>query len=127
MRLSFDYDRAYFPAFPVIELTIKAVATGRRQSIIGLIDSGSDATQIPQAILEVIGARRMDARWVRDLSGIRHFAPVYGVQLQIGDVALSGVEVIGRTGTTEVIIGRDVLNQMIVTLNGLAHVTEIHD
>jgi hypothetical protein len=127
MRLSFDYDRTYFPAFPVVELTITAAATGRKQSIIGLIDSGSDATQIPQRTLEAIGARKMDARWVRDLSGIRHLAPIYGVQVQVGDLHLSGIEVIGRTGTTEVIVGRDVLNQMIVTLNGLAHVTEIHD
>ena len=37
------------------------------------------------------------------------------------------VEVIGRQGVDEIVIGRDVLNQLIVTLNGLAHVTEISD
>lgn len=127
MALSFEYDRAYFPPFPVLEMSVTAVATGKRQTLIGLIDSGSDATQIPKAILQNIGAREIDKRWVRDLSGIRHPASMYIVQLEIGDLSLPGMEVIGRGGTDETIIGRDVLNQFIVILNGLANVAEIRD
>jgi hypothetical protein len=127
MFLSFEYDRTYFPAFPVLEMTVIATATGEQQTMAGLIDSGSDATQFPQRILQTIGAREIDSRWVQDLSGIRHLAPIYGVQLQIGSVILPGIEVIGRAGMNEVIVGRDVLNQLIVTLNGLAHIAEIRD
>jgi len=52
---------------------------------------------------------------------------MYAVKLQIGDVAIGGIEVIGRRGTDEVIIGRDVLNHFIVTMNGLAAVTDIRN
>jgi predicted aspartyl protease len=128
MILSFDYDRTYFPAFPVVEMSVVATASGgQKQAVVGLIDSGSDATQIPQQILLAIGAREIDRRWVRDLYGIRHPAPIYGVQIEIGDLLLPGIEVIGRPGIDEIIVGRDVLNQLIVTLNGLAHVAEVRD
>ena len=127
MILSFDYDRNYFPAFPVVEMHVVATTGGQKQTVIGLIDSGSDATQIPQQILLAIGARQIDRRWVRDLYGIRHPAPIYGVQIEIGDLLLPGIEVIGRPGIDEIIVGRDVLNQLIVTLNGLAHVAEVRD
>lgn len=127
MNLSFDYDRQYSPAFPVLEMRVTGSDPKLGREIIGLIDSGSDATQLPLDILRSVGARRIDRRWVRDLSGVRYGVAVYAVQLQIGAVVMTAFEVIGREGIDEVIVGRDVLNQFIVTLNGLAHVTEVSD
>ena len=125
MYVSFEYDRSYFPPFPVLEITIIGGTT--QQIVTGLIDSGSDATQVPLHILQMVGARDVDDRWVRDYYGIRRPATIYAVQLQIGSLVLYGMEVIGRERTDEVLVGRDVLNQLIVTLNGLAHVTQISD
>lgn len=127
MRTSFEYDRSYSPAFPGFALTIAGTETSRQQDVWGLIDSGSDATQIPMQILRTVGARKLDQRWAKDLSGIRYPVTIYAVQLVIDSLVLYGIEAIGREGTNEVIIGRDVLNQLIVTLNGLAYVTEISD
>ena len=64
---------------------------------------------------------------MRDASGLRVPVTIYVVQLQIGSSVLPGVEVVGRTGSNETIVRRDMLNQFIVTLNGLANVTEIRD
>lgn len=122
MQLSFEYDRHYFPAFPILEFTVAGAEPSQQQSLSGLIDSGSDVTQIPLPILKKIGARDIDDRWVRDVSGLRYPVTMFMVQLQIGTLILPGMQVVGRTGLTEVIIGRDVLNQLIVTLNGLAHI-----
>ncbi len=127
MRLSFEYDHTYFPAFPVLDFTISAGKNGRSQPLQGLIDSGSDVTQIPIYILRTIKAREVDDRWVRDASGLRYPVPIYMVQLQIGDFILYGIEVVGRRSTNEILVGRDVLNQFVVTLNGLANVTEIQN
>lgn len=127
MKVSFEYDRTYFPAFPGLELTVISTKTSRQQTVWGLIDSGSDATQIPLSLLQAIGARKLDQRWARDLSGIRYHVTMYSVQLVIGPIDLYGVEVIGRKFTDEVLLGRDVLNQLVVTLNGLAYVSEISD
>lgn len=127
MQISFDYDSSYLPAFPVADITIRSTRTEQEITVTGLIDSGADATQIPLNTLQAIGARKLDDRWVRDLSNVRFLAPIYSVQIIIGSVVLYGIEVIGRSQATEIIIGRDVLNQLIVTLNGLANTTEIGD
>jgi hypothetical protein len=127
MQISFDYDRSYFPAFPVADITIRSTKTNQEISVTGLIDSGADATQIPLSLLQTIEARKLDDRWIRDLSNVRFLAPVYSVQILLGPIVLYGMEVIGRNHTTEVIIGRDVLNQLIITLNGLAYSTDIKD
>lgn len=127
MYVSFDYNTNYFPAFPYLEMTVIGKQGGRERVLNGLIDSGSDATQIPVRILREIGARKADERWLRDLSGISYRVTLYKVRIRIGSLVLYGIEVVGREGISEVIVGRDVLNQLIVTLNGLAQVTEISD
>lgn len=127
MKVSFEYDTGYFPAFPVLELSVSNPGSSESRSLVGLIDTGSDATQFPLSVLKEMNARLIDRRWVRDLAGIRIAVPVYPVVLQIGTVRLPPVEVIGRQGVAELIIGRDVLNQFIITLNGLANVVELSD
>ena len=59
--------------------------------------------------------------------GTQYPVTIYIVQLQIGSIILTSMEVVGRVGSNETIVGRDVLNQFIITLNGLANVTEISD
>lgn len=127
MKLSFEYNRKYFPAFPVLEIRIIGTDSNSGREVTGLIDSGSDATQIPLSILRAMGAREVDRRWVKDLAGIRYSVGVFGVQILIGDIVMPTMEVVGRAGIDDTIIGRDVLNQLIVTLNGLAYVTDISD
>lgn len=126
MQLSFDYDNTYpGPAFPIAEFTVISRATGHECQITGLIDSGADGTIIPWKILHQIGARAVDEAWARNISGQRYAVRLYAVNLRIGTHTLFGIEVIANEQTDETIIGRDVLNQLIVTLNGLAQVTEI--
>ncbi len=127
MQLSFEYDRHYWPPFPILEFTVIGAAQNKELAVRGLIDSGSDATQIPLAVLQSIGARKIDDRWVRDAHGLRYPVATYAVQLRLGSLMLYGIEVIGRKGTDEVLVGRDVLNQLVVTLNGLALVSHIAD
>jgi len=50
---------------------------------------------------------------------------MYAVDLGIGTFTFPDTEVIANHQTDEIVVGRDVLNQLIVTLNGLASVVEI--
>jgi predicted aspartyl protease len=126
MRLSFDYDGRYNPAFPVMDIQVMGSDPARVVSVTGLVDSGSDATQLPLSVLRSVGARPTDRRWVQDLGGVRYSLSTYAIRLKLGPLIMP-VEVIGRQGINEAVIGRDVLNQLVVTLNGLAFVTEISD
>ena len=50
---------------------------------------------------------------------------LYFVEIQIGDLIIPGVKAISSRSSKEVILGRDVLNHLIVTLDGIAGTTEI--
>lgn len=67
----------------------------------------------------------METKRMRGVTGRSLAVDTYLATIQIGSFTSSGLEVIAMTDETEVIIGRDVLNDLIVTLNGLAHIVEI--
>ena len=43
---------------------------------------------------------------------------MYLVDVQIGDIVLPGIEVVGDEVVDEIVVGRDVLNQLSVLLDG---------
>ena len=47
MQLSFEYDRRHTPAFPVLDLQVSGADLDHKRVVTGLIDTGSDATQLP--------------------------------------------------------------------------------
>lgn len=122
----FDYDSHYEgPSLPVVELGVTGRKATKNQVVSALVDSGADATLIPVNILREVDARKIDSRWARNISGVRYQVAMYAVDLAIGSFAFPDTEVIANIQTDEIVLGRDVLNQLIVTLNGLASVVEI--
>ena len=127
MQSSFEYDRAYDPAIPVAGVEIR-----RANNIPGLhlnviIDSGADATIIPVHFLEQIKARKAGRSWMRGVAQNRVMVERYLIWLQIDGHRRMNLKVVGDTVGEEAILGRDVLNHLIVTLNGLASTVEISD
>ncbi len=123
---TYPHNRRYNPAAPMIELEMSHA--GRLQPAIrfsALVDSGADVTFVPETYLTQINARYAGQARVRSFLGERQFASVYQVRLQIGSFILDPVRVVTLPELTEALIGRDVLNHLIVTLNGLAQVTEV--
>jgi hypothetical protein len=110
----------------VVELGI-AGRNGQTEVTMALVDSGADATLIPPALLRNVDARKLDSRWARNVSGIRYRVSMYLVTLTIGSLTFYGVEAIANNQTNEVIVGRDVLNKVVVTLNGLAYEVRVAD
>jgi len=121
MTLRFPYDTNYDgPAFPVISLSVSGRQPDAIVHLTGLLDSGADATIVPHRVLEEVHARHTDVAWARTVAGNRYRVDLYVVTLTIGTVRLPSIKVISNTQTAETIIGRDVLNQMLVTLDGPA-------
>jgi predicted aspartyl protease len=124
---SFDYDASYIPAIPIIRLEVRSPQREKGVLIRAIVDSGADATIIPVAILNQIGTQKSDRAWLRGTVRERILVFQYEVWLQIGNHRPTYLQVVGDTQGTETILGRDILNQFIVTLNGLASVVEISD
>jgi hypothetical protein len=125
MVFTFDYDRDFAPSMPVAEIRIGRPRTEPQMILRAILDSGADATIIPEIYLKQLGARQNEKVWMRGTAYQRRLVDLYTISLQLGDFERRHLLVVGRIDETEVIVGRDVLNQLIVTLNGLAAVTEI--
>lgn len=62
---------------------------------------------------------------VRGLFGHARNADLYLVDVQLGDYRVPAVRVIGVPSGETAIIGRDILNHLIVVLDGIGSTTEI--
>ena len=124
MIYSQAYSDRYDPPMPVVQLSVPA-ADGRPVHFEAIVDTGADATMLPLSFLDAIAAQQ--AGWVRvaGISGISRRLPTFARPLSLGDLALGNVLVIGQANLETSIVGRDVLNHLILTLNGLANVIEI--
>ena len=119
---SLDYD----PSMPVVEVTLVAPHSGEAVGPeLALVDSGADGTLVPVDLLEEIGAISVATGRLTWLWEESRPVYIYIVQMEIGPYTLPKIHVAGVPSGTEFILGRNVLNEMVLTLNGPAEVTEI--
>ena len=116
------YSLMYDPPAPTCDVILES-AEGERVTLTALIDTGADATLVPVSHLRVIGARRVFEMGLRSQWGERRAVYLYLVDVHVGGVALPGVYVVGDEIGDEVILGRDVLNRLRITLDGPALLT----
>ena len=125
-RLLFDYSHTYDPAAPVIEVEVVGYQpASRRITQIALVDSGADATMMPRHILRQVGAEFLETRRMRGVIGVSQRVRVYIVAIHIGEQVLHGVRVAELAAGDETILGRNVLNQLRLTLDGLGSQTTV--
>lgn len=124
----YNYSTQFDPAMPVIEIGISLLRQSRpATTVIALIDSGSDASMLPQSILEAIGAKPIDTVRVRGILGQSFPLELYSVNLYVGPHRLFAVDVTGAPTDEECLLGRNVLNQLEIVLNGPASTTGIYE
>jgi predicted aspartyl protease len=122
---TYNYETAHDPAMPMVEVRIGAVNTSPTLILTALIDSGSDGTIIPLNDLKRIGARKYQKKWMRTITGQRAQIDLYRISLQIADQPPVRLAVAGDPQLSEAIVGRDLLNQLVVKLDGPALAVEI--
>jgi hypothetical protein len=76
-------------------------------------------------LLDDIGALSIGQAMMSGIWGERRPVHIYLVRLEIGPITLPGVHVAGVPSAVGFVLGRNALNHMILTLNGLANTTEI--
>ena len=75
---------------------------------------------LPIPLLESAGARYVEQRQMRGITGPSVLVRLYLVSIHIAGEAIHGLRVVGLTNGTDALIGRDVLNQLRLTLDGPA-------
>jgi predicted aspartyl protease len=120
-----NYDTDYYPAMPVIEIRVRRRAGQQPLTLKAIVDSGADATMLPLSLMQQLRVRKSGAGLLSSTTNSSYEVDLYTVAVQIGDARPIYVEAIGSTQRNEVIVGRDVLNQFVTTLNAPANVVEI--
>jgi len=125
---TYTYSEEYDPPMPVIEVGVSLPKQNAAEvTTLALLDSGSDGTLISIDLLESIGAKPVGPARVHGLWGGSQAATMYLVKLYIGPHQLYAIRVAGVAVNDECLIGRNVLNQLVVILNGHAGVVEIRE
>jgi hypothetical protein len=126
--VNFRYSRNYFPPAPTVDLTLITAAEFLRIGPLqAIVDSGADGTIVPIHYLEEIQAPPTVEMVIRSQWGERRNVLLYLIDLQIGDLTLPGVEVVGDELSEEVVLGRDILNLLRVVLDGPREVVEVSE
>lgn len=122
-----DYDsQNYYPAAPIVEITVRSSSKSKKgRRIKALLDSEADATLIPKDILLDINADFLEDGSMTGILDQPVPVTLHAVVIDIGSETLTGIRAIAIPKGSTPILGRDVLNQLIVTLNGLAESVEI--
>jgi predicted aspartyl protease len=124
--LTFDYNRAYSPSAPFIDVVIDGYDSDKAPvTISAFVDSGADGTMLPYDILSAVGAEYADTVLLRGTAGGVQRLDRYSVRIRVGEQEIHSISSVAIAAGSEPLIGRDVLNQLIVTLNGLAEMMEI--
>jgi hypothetical protein len=124
--LSFDYDAAYMPPARFLPITVDGYDPDKAPiTVSAFVDSGADGTLLPIDLLKAIGAAYEDTVRLRGTTGSVQRVDRYTVRIRIGEIVIYAVSAVAIAAGSEPIVGRDVLNHVVLTLHGPAGVTEV--
>jgi len=112
-----------FPSLPVIVHPPEGVSTS--DTLPALLDTGADGTLVPVTLLQAIHADGIHTARMRSHWGVSRPVTIYLVDMDVAGFRLPGVEVIGDDQSNEILLGRNVLNKLVLLLDGPAKTTSI--
>lgn len=123
---TFPYEVSEQPPAPYLDLKIRpSLQAMSFLSQRAKLDSGAGMTVIPSSLVDRWKLVPHSTVTVRAYDGHVSTRPTYLVDLAIGKRQFTQVKVT-LSPRTNVLLGRDVLNQLRITLDGPHQITEIH-
>jgi predicted aspartyl protease len=117
VSVEYAYDHSYEPAAAVVPLRIGAPADDMPVFVSALVDSGADLSVVPAALAGQLDLPVTDVVQVRGVGGEPHNATVHAAEVEVEvDEVAELVEVIALG--TETLVGRNLLNAFVLTLDG---------
>lgn len=126
--MKYPYSRNGYPSAPVIEVTfVSAAERLQTKPLVAFADTGADGTLVPIQYLDEIHAPPTVELSVRSPWSDSRRVMLYLVDIHIGDLFLPDIEVVGDLAGNEVVLGRDVLNHLRITLDGPREIVDVFE
>jgi hypothetical protein len=117
--IRYGYNRQVVPPAPFVYVTLRCVETGREiAQLPAQIDTAADRTVLPGNCVQDLGLLPLDELPVGSFGGQVLLLPTYRVEVGIHGLAPMMIEAIAHADEPFVLLGRDVLNQYHLILNG---------
>lgn len=121
-----EYSSEYSPAMPICQVYLGPI--GEEATIgplEGIVDTGSDITIIPTALLKQIGLTPLARRRARSIWGESKRLELYGISFTLDSLRFQALHVLADDTSDEIVLGRFVLNRLKIVLDGPAGMLEI--
>jgi Retroviral aspartyl protease. len=122
------YNMEYDPSMPMVDVLISRLDELRRIETEGIIDTGADTSVLPEDSCSELGIYEFQVAEA-DIGGIGgefERRALYGAMMEIRENNVPAI-IDCRNDTFETIIGREVLNEFVITLNGKGLNIEMSD
>ena len=124
--MKFTCDKRYSPPAPSVEIQIGLPGEELARSVLtAFVDTGADTTIIPLSHIERLNAQVDSQRHIRSQWGEHRQVYLYLVNIVVAGIRLSAVEVVADEMGAEIIVGRNVLNKLVISLDGPKRIIEI--
>ena len=114
------------PAFPALPVSVYQLEGSVHTELLSaLLDTGADGSLMPEALLASVQADRLRQVRIHSHWGETRVAMVYLVDLEVAGQRLPAVEVVADNQGEDVLLGRNVLNRLILLLDGPTRATDV--
>ncbi len=124
MTTTVAYSTEYDPPCPVLALRVAAPQQPAGIAVVGLLDTGADLTLVPATLARTLDLPVVSRIRIAGVTGAVDHADVVAVTVELfGRILLAEAVAFGA----DTIVGRDVLNRLVLRLNGPRRILEVED
>ena len=120
------YDASFNPPAPVTQIEVRNPLTGASMQLRAQIDSGTSISVIPVSAAAHLGLNATGALEARGFDLTPKRLPTFLVMMLLADFVILNAEVVAA-GRNDMLLGRDVLQNFILTLDRKTETFELVD
>ena len=113
----YSYSVRVSPPGPFLFVRVAASEASVPMNVHALLDTGADSSALPEDIIGLLGLQQINAGFVGGLGEARSLEPIYEASISMEEGHHENMEIYGLN-LPFALLGRDVLNQYHITLDG---------
>ena len=124
--MSYQFDSRFIPSFPALPVAIQSIDSGVKSVVMNAyVDTGADSTLVPLSLINSIGADMYYVARLRSHWGEHREVSLYLVDMEVAGEVFPGVEIVADELNTEMLLGRNILNRLLLLLDGPGNQTDV--